>query len=120
MAPWLFYESIRESFFAIIQIVQERFSPSRFLEDVSGEQDTPEPKDREPSTLTVKEKEQNLRGENKWRRVQHVQQLHAAGMSIRDIARTTGLSRQTIRTYLTWTEVPKTNRTRRKTLLDPY
>lgn len=41
-------------------------------------------------------------------------------MGKREISRRTGLSRQTISAYLTWTEVPQTIRTPRCTLLDPY
>ncbi|MBX5437712.1 MAG: ISL3 family transposase, partial [Alicyclobacillaceae bacterium] len=66
------------------------------------------------------EKEPSERYSAKWDRVQRVQQLHQSGLGIRAISRETGLSRQTVRTYLTWTEIPRTVRRTRKTLLDPY
>lgn len=55
-----------------------------------------------------------------WKKVQHVQQLHKSGVGIRAIAEETGFSRQTVTAYLIWTEVPETQRTPQKTLLDPY
>ncbi|WP_206832725.1 transposase, partial [Alicyclobacillus fructus] len=63
---------------------------------------------------------QHERRAAKWARVQEVQQLYASGMSIRAIARQTGLSRQTVRTYLRWTDLPHISRPRRRTLLDAY
>ena len=79
-----------------------------------------EPRSVEPSRPTRKEQEQSERRQAKWERVQQVQQLRESGLGIRAISRKVGLSRKTVRSYLTWTEVPKTVRRPRATLLDPY
>ncbi|MCL6443752.1 MAG: ISL3 family transposase [Alicyclobacillus sp.] len=80
----------------------------------------PEPHRAESKQPTRTEEEQSGRRAAKWERVQQVQQLRKSGLGIRAISRETGLSRQTVRTYLTWTEVPQTVRRSRKTVLDPY
>jgi transposase len=74
----------------------------------------------EPKRSTRKQEQQSARQAVKWERVQQVQRLHQSGLGIREISRQTGLSRQTVRTYLTWTKMPKTVRRPRRTLLDPY
>ena len=86
------------------------------------------PQEDKPSSSTEKpashppssDRSRTARRQTKWKRVQEVQQLHQSGVGKREISRRTGLSRQTISTYLTWTEVPRTIRTPRSTLLDPY
>ena len=87
--------------------------------------DDPEPAPDAPSgtpdeTTQTTVNPKTMRREIKWERVQEVQQLHLSGMGKREIARRTGLSRQTIGKYLTWNEVPNTVRVKRTTVLDPY
>lgn len=73
----------------------------------------------EPVRHSKREQELSARREQKWKRVQQVQELHQSGLGIRSICKQVGLSRKTIRDYLAWTEVPKMVRSPRPTLLDP-
>ncbi|MCF8568616.1 ISL3 family transposase [Alicyclobacillus tolerans] len=70
---------------------------------------------------TKKEQEQSHRREAKCELIQQVHELRHDGLGIRAIGRNMGLSRQTVRKYLSLTEPPQTTqRQSRKTLLDPY
>jgi transposase len=73
-----------------------------------------------PPSPRPREQARMQRRQAKWMRVQELQHLHQAGIGLREIARQRGLSRQTIRKYLTWTELPPSVRAARTTLLDPY
>lgn len=81
---------------------------------------TPSVQAAEPVQHSAKEHELAARREQKWNRVQQVQELHQLGLGIRAISKKAGLSRKTIREYLAWTEVPRTVRSPRTTLLDPH
>lgn len=70
--------------------------------------------------MSLREQEKFKRRQTKWELAQHVQQLHSNGLGIRAIAREVGLSRKTIREYMSWSEVPVTHRKPKVTLLDPY
>lgn len=74
----------------------------------------------EPKKHSRREREEAIRHEAKWARVQHVQQLYKSGSGIRTISKQTGFARATIRKYLEWTEVPKTTRQPKATVLDPF
>ncbi len=86
--------------------------PSQDKPGPATEPSIPHPPSPDPS--------QTARRQAKWQRVQEVQCLYHAGVGKREISRRTGLSRQTISTYLTWTEVPQTIRPPQCTLLDSY
>ncbi|WP_157071208.1 transposase [Alicyclobacillus acidiphilus] len=72
------------------------------------------------SRTSNKEQETLQRRQTKWELAQRVRQLYSNGLGVCAIAHEVGLSRKTIRKYISWTEVPITRRTSRGTLLDTY
>lgn len=91
--------------------------PMREIKD-EGASDEDQACSRSMKSLSSESSEQRRKA--KWQRVQEVQQLHQSGVGKREISRRTGLSRKTIRAYLTWTDVPSIVRSGRSTVLDPY
>jgi len=90
--------------------------PGRETQPIRHSEPRPTPQEKP----TQREQAQSERRQAKWERVEQVKQLHQSGIGIREISRRLGLSRLTVRTYLTWTEVPQTVRRPRYSLLDPY
>ena len=93
-------------------------APQTSHDDSDPASDAPGETPDETTQPTVNPK--TLSREIKWQRVQEVQQLHLSGIGKREIARRTGLSRQTIGKYLTWEEVPISVGVKRNSVLDPY
>lgn len=89
--------------------------------DAGSDESVAEPEIVEAAPHSQAQRDSEERRARRLRRFDEVRSLHQEGESLREVARITGLSRQTVRRYVQAVTFPEMKRCAgRRTLLDPY